>query len=85
MYFCGLQKSNGPLAQLNRAFDYGSKGCRFESCRGHKEKAECCAQHSAFFYLFSWKNSFNRAALSSASIPFSTFIFPGNTSTPNSV
>ena len=26
----------GSLAQLNRAFDYGSKGCRFESCRSHK-------------------------------------------------
>ena len=27
----------GSVAQLNRAFDYGSKGYRFESCRGHKE------------------------------------------------
>ena len=27
----------GRVAQLNRAFDYGSKGCRFESCRGHKK------------------------------------------------
>ena len=26
---------DGSLAQLNRAFDYGSKGCRFESCRSH--------------------------------------------------
>ena len=26
----------GSLAQLNRAFDYGSKGCRFESCRSHR-------------------------------------------------
>lgn len=24
-------KGNGPVAQLNRAFDYGSKGFRFES------------------------------------------------------
>ena len=30
--------SNGPLAQLNRVFDYGSKGCRFESCMGHRLK-----------------------------------------------
>ena len=30
---------NGLVAQLNRAFDYGSKGYRFESCRGHKEFA----------------------------------------------
>ena len=36
---------HGPLAQLNRAFDYGSKGCRFESCRGHKIK------RSIFFKL----------------------------------
>ena len=28
---------NGALAQLNRAFDYGSKGRRFESCRRHKK------------------------------------------------
>ena len=28
---------NGSLAQLNRASDYGSEGCRFESCRSHKE------------------------------------------------
>ena len=26
---------NGSLAQLNRAFDYGSKGYRFESYRSH--------------------------------------------------
>lgn len=24
-----------PVAQLDRAFDYGSKGCRFESCPGY--------------------------------------------------
>ena len=28
----------GRVAQLNRAFDYGSKGYRFESYRSHKEK-----------------------------------------------
>lgn len=28
-------KANGSLAQLNRASDYGSEGCRFESCRSH--------------------------------------------------
>ena len=38
--FCifAVTKSNGPLAQLNRVFDYGSKGYRFESCRGHEKK-----------------------------------------------
>ena len=33
--FAALKTKNGPLAQLNRAFDYGSKGYRFESCRDH--------------------------------------------------
>ena len=28
----------GSLAQLNRAFDYGSKGYRFESCASHFKK-----------------------------------------------
>ena len=39
-FFCifAVTKSNGPLAQLNRVFDYGSKGYRFESCRGHEKK-----------------------------------------------
>ena len=32
---CVLVESNGPVAQLNRVFDYGSKGSRFESWRGH--------------------------------------------------
>lgn len=32
----GLRQT-GPLAQLNRAFDYGSKGYRFESCGDHKD------------------------------------------------
>ncbi len=26
----------GHVAQLNSALDYGSRGCRFESCHGHK-------------------------------------------------
>ena len=29
-------KKHGSVAQLNRASDYGSEGCRFESCRSHK-------------------------------------------------
>ena len=31
-------RKTGSLAQLNRAFDYGSKGYRFESCGSHKRK-----------------------------------------------
>jgi hypothetical protein len=30
-----LQPINGHVAQLNSAPDYGSGGCKFESCRGH--------------------------------------------------
>ena len=30
-----LAISNGSVAQLNRASDYGSEGYRFESCRNH--------------------------------------------------
>jgi hypothetical protein len=42
----------GPVAQLNRAFDYGSEGYRFESCRGHKE-IPCKLQFAGdFFVLF---------------------------------
>ena len=35
--FAAQKTKNGPLAQLNRAFDYGSKGYRFESCRDHSK------------------------------------------------
>ena len=34
--------NNGSLAQLNRAFDYGSKGYRFESYRSHKRTSAFC-------------------------------------------
>ena len=30
------KNKDGSLAQLNRAFDYGSKGCGFESRRSHQ-------------------------------------------------
>gem|GEM_PF-5053132 len=29
------------MAQLNSASDYGSEGCRFESCRGHLKRKPC--------------------------------------------
>ena len=37
-YLCIAIKKNGPVAQLNRASDYGSEGYRFESCRGHSRE-----------------------------------------------
>jgi hypothetical protein len=30
-FIFAAHQNNGPVAQLNRAFDYGSKGFRFES------------------------------------------------------
>ena len=41
-----LNRKKGPVAQLNRAFDYGSKGFWFESRRGHKKASQKCG---AFF------------------------------------
>ena len=35
-YICTHKK--GLVAQLNSALDYGSRGCRFESCRGHESE-----------------------------------------------
>ncbi len=31
------EELNGSVAQLNRASDYGSEGCGFESRRNHKD------------------------------------------------
>lgn len=35
-FFIHLQTLNGLVAQLNRVLDYGSRGSRFESWRGHQ-------------------------------------------------
>ena len=43
-------EKDGSLAQLNRAFDYGSKGCRFESCRGHQDKTLNFGKLSVFYF-----------------------------------
>ena len=50
--FAAQKTKNGPLAQLNRAFDYGSKGYRFESCRDHNKKAQSLRNQSVAFLLF---------------------------------
>ena len=47
--FAALKTKNGPLAQLNRAFDYGSKGYRFESCRDHLKDAQSLRNQSVAF------------------------------------
>ncbi len=49
--FAPLKRNNGPLAQLNRAFDYGSKGYRFESCRDHLDRSQVLENKAfAIFY-----------------------------------
>ena len=50
-YLCIAIKKNGPVAQLNRASDYGSEGYRFESCRGHfKRDAKQLTLYSWYDY-----------------------------------
>ena len=46
LYFCN-HKTDGSVAQLNRASDYGSEGYRFESCRSHKD----CFIVSGLFFI----------------------------------
>ena len=50
-YLCiAIEKNNGSIAQLNRAFDYGSKGYRFESYWSHsKQETNKCSS----LFLFS--------------------------------
>ena len=50
--FAALKTKNGPLAQLNRAFDYGSKGYRFESCRDHLKEAQSLRNQLVAFLFF---------------------------------
>ena len=42
----------GSVAQLNRASDYGSEGCRFESCRSHKFKESFTLRKALFFCIY---------------------------------
>ena len=42
----------GSLAQLNRAFDYGSKGYRFESYRSHFSSSEVFLQKKNYNVVF---------------------------------
>ena len=50
-YLCiAIEKNNGSIAQLNRAFDYGSKGYRFESYWSHSKQETNLS--SSFFCLY---------------------------------
>ena len=44
LYLCiAIEKQHGSIAQLNRAFDYGSKGYRFESYWSHSKQKTAIA------------------------------------------
>ena len=45
-----MRHPRGSVAQLNRASDYGSEGCGFESRRNHKENQ----QWFSFFLVSVW-------------------------------
>ena len=46
----------GLVAQLDRAFDYESKGRRFESCRGHHFEIDI-ARDCGVFLFFGFENN----------------------------
>ena len=46
---------HAPVAQRIRASDYGSEGCRFESCLAHRQARSIS---SALFCMFVFYNSF---------------------------
>ncbi len=41
------------MAQLNSALDYGSRGYRFESCRGHLKRKVCMRMQAFLFFRLS--------------------------------
>ena len=51
LYLCiAIEKNNGSIAQLNRAFDYGSKGYRFESYWSHSKQETNSIVRLFFFF-----------------------------------
>ena len=44
-----INDDNDSIAQLDRAFDYESKGRRFESCQGHHLKMNSVTSVTEFF------------------------------------
>ena len=53
--------SNAPVAQLDRASDYGSEGCRFESCRVYKLFGEFYATEASWTLSISKENNVSNA------------------------
>ena len=59
LYLCiAIEKQHGSIAQLNRAFDYGSKGYRFESYWSHsKQETNKCL---SLFLFIPYKHKKNK-------------------------
>jgi hypothetical protein len=62
-----LLSKYGLVAQLNRVPDYGSGGCRFESCRGHNKFSKVSVS-DAFFALKAFPGLSFKASYKSFSI-----------------
>ena len=67
-----LQIKIGSVAQLNRASDYGSEGCRFESCRSHQvllnyplKRMLCYLTFSFFVYKYPLLQTTNKQVFGS--------------------
>ena len=59
-----VHDEHAPIAQLDRAFDYESKGHRFESCWVHHKPLTCFAPLAVFcFALYCWKIPASRPVL----------------------
>ena len=52
IFFVRKSKAPAPIAQLDRAFDYESKGHRFESCWVHHKPPTSLALSAVVFYSF---------------------------------
>ena len=65
--------NNGSVAQLNRASDYGSEGCRFESCRSHS-KEDITSRNVLFFVIYAYdlKNVLTRLCYTSCYTLYNT-------------
>ena len=68
--------TNGSVAQLNSASDYGSEGYRFESCRSHRQKATHLFGLLFLFIYFHLKFDFVNKYACIPAQPYSfTFIY----------
>ena len=63
------RKRSGPVAQLDRASDFYSEGCRFESCRDRQDFSQACARASTEHHQPHKKSLSRRHFLDHAPLP----------------